>query len=426
MNDRVAIVAGARSPFCKAGGILKDMNADDLGAFVVRDLIGRSGVPSKDIDHFIFGNVMQPPHAGNIARVVAVKAGLPIEVPAVTVNRNCASGMEAVTDAANLIKLGKAEVVVAGGCESMSNFPILFPRTMKDFLQVLSKAKTFKQRMQAFLSFRLSFLYPEIPEIGDPLCGLSMGQTAELLSRDFHITKKEQDEFSLRSQQRAYEATKNGRFIEEIVPIPCPPDYTIMQQHDDGPRADQSYEALARLKPVFDKITGTVTAGSSSQMTDGAVALLVMSESKAKSYGLKPLGYLKDYAYAGLEPSRMGLGPVYATAKLLKQTNLELSEFDLIEINEAFAAQVIACIRASASIEFCRNKLGLQAPLGIIEVDKLNVNGGAIALGHPLGASGARLILTLLIELNRRKKNLGLAALCIGGGQGGALAVEVE
>lgn len=426
MSERIAITAGIRTPFCKAGGLLREMEADDLGAFVVKELAARAQVPLEDIDHFVFGNVMQPPHAGNIARVIAVKAGLPLKVPASTVNRNCASGMEAITTAANLIRLGEAEVVMAGGCESMSNFPVLFRRPMRDFLQAFSKAKTFKQKLGVLLTFRPSFLAPEIPEMSDPLCGLSMGQTAELVARDFLVTKGDQDAFALRSQQRAYQAIQDGRLAEEIVPIPVPPTYSAIQLIDDGPRANQTLESLANLKPVFDKVTGTVTAGTSSQVTDGAAALLLMSESKAKSYGLKPLGYIKGYAYAGLEPARMGLGPVFATAKLLKQTGLKLQDFDLIEINEAFAAQVLGCVRAFASPEFCREKLGLDAPIGVLDIDKLNVNGGAIALGHPLGASGARLVLTLLKELNRRKENLGLATLCVGGGQGGAIAVEVQ
>lgn len=426
MTERIAITAGIRSPFCKAGGLLREMEADDLGAFVVKELAERSGISPDEIDHLVFGNVMQPPHAGNIARVVAIKAGLPQKVPASTVNRNCASGLEAISTAANMIRLGEAQVVVAGGCESMSNFPILFGRPMRDFLQTLSKAKTFQQKLLAFLSFRPSFLKPHIPELSDPLCGLNMGQTAELLARDFHVTREEQDAFALRSQQRASQAIQEGRLAEEIVPLPLPPQYSKMQLIDDGPRANQTLDSLSSLKPAFDKVAGTVTAGTSSQVTDGAVALLMMTESKAKSLGLKPLGYIKDFAYAGLEPARMGLGPVFSTAKLLEKTNLKLQDFDLIEINEAFAAQVLACVRAFNSEDFCREKLGLSQPLGAIDMDKLNVNGGAIALGHPLGASGARLVLTLLKELNRRKQNLGLATLCVGGGQGGALAVEVQ
>lgn len=426
MNKRIAILSAIRTPFCKAPGVLKELLADDLGAFAVKELFARAPFSGDLIDEVILGNVLQPPHATNIARVIAVKAGLPERIPAYTVNRNCASGMEAVTSAANKIALNQAEVILAGGVESMSNFPILFPRKMRDFLFNLSKAKSLNERLLALSGFRLSLFKPEIPEIADPLCGLSMGQTAENLARDFRITREEQDLFALESQLRAAKAMQEGRFSEEIVPIPVPPSYDKYQIQDEGPRANQTLEALRKLKPVFDPITGSVTAGNSSPTTDGAAALFLASEAKAKALGIKPLGYLVAFAEAGLDPSRMGLGPIFATAKLLKQTGLSLKEIDLIEINEAFAAQVLAVMRAFASDQFAKTKLGLDKALGEIDPEKLNVNGGAIALGHPLGASGARLIQTLLFELKRRKKQRGLAALCIGGGQGQACILEVE
>lgn len=424
MKEKIAIIDGIRTPFCKGGGVLKDLEADDLGAFAVKELLARLSFSSDQIDELIFGNVLQPPHATNVARVIAVKAGLPIAVPAMTVNRNCSSGMDAITTAANRLLLEQSEIIIAGGAESMSNFPVLFRKSMRQLLAKLSKAKGWKQKIAALASFRPNFLIPEIPEISDPICGLSMGQTAEILSRDFLVTREEQDEFALMSQERANKAIAEGRLAEEIIPIPIP--YTDqMQIHDDGPRSNPTLDALAKLKPVFDPLTGSVTAGNTSQVTDGAAAVLLMTESKAKSMGLKPLGYLVDYAYAALDPRRMGLGPVYATAKLLKQTNRQLIDFDLIEINEAFAAQVIAVEKAMASLDFAKQHLGWDHPVGVIDPDRLNVNGGAIALGHPLGASGTRLVLTLLKELKRRKKHLGLATLCVGGGQGEAVILEV-
>ncbi len=308
----------------------------------------------------------------------------------------------------------------------MSNFPMLVKGKYRDFLQRLSKAKTWSQRLSAVTTFRPSFLLPDIPEIADPLCGLSMGQTAEVLVREFRIAREEQDQFALASQQKAYQAMTNGVFDDEIMPIPVPPVYTEMQVHDDGVRANQTLEALSQLKPIFDKLTGTVTAGTSSQVTDGAAAVVLMRESQAKAEGLKPLGYIRGYAEAGLQPSHMGLGPVYAISKLLSHTGMQLNDFDLIEINEAFAAQVLAVVKACGSESFARQELGREKALGDFDTQKLNVNGGALALGHPLGASGTRLVLTLLKELNRRKKNLGLASLCIGGGQGQAMIVEVE
>lgn len=425
MKERIAIVSGIRTPFCKGGGVLKDIQADDLGAYAVKELFARAPFDPKMIDEVILGNVLQPAHATNIARVIAVKAGLPEKIPAYTVNRNCASAMEAVTSAANKILLGQADIIIAGGVESMSHFPILFPKTMREFLQNLSKAKTFMDKIKTLFTFRISFLKPQIPSISDPLCGLSMGQTAEILTREFKVTRKEQDEFSQQSHLRAIKATESGRFKEEIIPVPLPGQKKL-QEIDEGPRSNQSLEALEKLKPVFETLTGSVTAGNSSPVTDGAAALFLMSEKKAKELGIKPLGYLKDYAVAALDPSRMGLGPVYATSKLLEKTGVNLKDIDLIEINEAFAGQVLAVVKAFASDEFAKKELNRDKAIGVIDLQKLNVNGGAIALGHPLGASGARIILTLLLELKKQGKRLGLATLCVGGGQGQACLLEVE
>lgn len=423
MKERLAIIDGVRTPFCKANEVFRDFEADDLGAFAVKELLARLPFSKELIDELIFGNVIQPPNATNIARVVAVKAGLPINKPAYTVNRNCASGMEAITTAANKIEAGEASIILVGGTESMSHFPILFPNKMRNFLMRLNKAKNWQQKLRAALGIRPSLFFPEVPKIADPLCGLSMGQTAELVARQFKVTRQEQDEFALMSQQRALAARE--RLAEEIIPIPYPPDYDKIQTEDDGPRST-TMEGLSKLKPAFEPLTGSVTAGNSSQITDGAIALVVMKESKAKEMGLKPLGYLVEYTTIGLDPSRMGLGPAYAIAKLLKKTGKQLKDFDLIEINEAFAAQVIGSERALNSLEFAKKELGSDKTFGEIDRDKLNVNGGAIALGHPLGASGARLILTLLKELKRRNKNTGLASLCVGGGQGEAVSLEVQ
>ncbi len=426
MKERIAVIDGVRTPFCKGPGVLKDCEADELGAFVVRELLARSPVKGEEIDELIFGNVIQPPHLANIARIIAVKGGLPVSVPAFTVNRNCASGMEAVTSALNKIQSDEAKIIIAGGAESMSHTPILFPKKMRDFLLGMSKAKTFTAKIARLFSLRPSFFKPSLPGIFDPLCDLSMGQTAENVARDLKVTRKDQDEFSLNSHNRAVKAQEEGKFKEEIVPMPIAPKYEKVQIDDDGVRKGGTLEGLAKLKPVFEPITGTVTAANSSQITDGAVSLLLMGESEAKKRGLKPLGYVREYATGALDPSRMGLGPVYAISKLLDKTGLNLSDIDLIEINEAFAAQVIGVVRALASDEYCKKNLGKDKAVGQIDYEKLNVNGGAIALGHPIGASGARLILTLLKELKRRGKNRGIASLCIGGGQGEAVILEVE
>jgi len=425
MNERIAVIEGVRTPFCKAGGVLSGWEADDLGAFAIKELLAKISLSRQTIDELIFGNVIQPPHAANIARVLSIKGGLGVRTPAFTVNRNCASGMEAMITAANKLRVGAAAIVIAGGTESMSNVPILFNQPARTFIRQLSKAKTVKAKIHALVGFRPKFLKPEVPAIADPICSMTMGETAEVLAREFHVGREEQDAFAVMSQQRAARARTTGVFAEEIVPVPRFPSFDV-QEVDDGVREDSTLEGLAKLKPVFDRLTGTVTAGNASQVTDGAAAVLLMLESKAKELELDPLGYVREASVAGLDPARMGLGPAFAIAQLLEKTQMQLRQFDLIEINEAFAAQVIAVERALNSEEFCMKELGKKGPIGMLDRDKMNVNGGAIALGHPIGASGTRLVLTLLKELRRRNQNLGLAALCVGGGQGEAVIVEVS
>ncbi|MFP4485235.1 MAG: thiolase family protein [Spirochaetaceae bacterium] len=428
MKERLAIIDGIRSPMTKAGGALKDVQADDLGAIVVRDVMKRSKIDPAEVDEVIIGNVAQPAHAANISRVIALKAGLPNQVPAYTVHRNCASGMEAVTTAANKINAGHGSVYMTGGVESMSNIPLLFNKEYTEFMNRLARAKSGREKLRALFGFRLRMLRPEIGLIQgltDPVSGMIMGLTAENLAREFRISREEQDAYALRSHQLATRATDEGVFAQEIVPVPSFPDLATLVSEDIGPRNDSSMEKLGKLKPYFDRKNGTVTVGNSSQVTDGAAALLVMSENEAKRRGLEPLGYLKDYAYAALEPERMGLGPAHATARLFERTGATMKDIDYIEINEAFAAQVLAVERAFASDDFARAELNRSAKLGEIDRDKLNIHGGAIALGHPVGMTGARIVLHTLKELRRRKQSTGLASLCVGGGQGAALLLEV-
>ena len=426
-KERIAIISGFRSPMGKAGGVLKNVSASDLGARILKEVVIRSGVDVQKIDEVIIGNVAQPADSANIARVIALKAGLPEKIPAFTVHRNCASGMEAMTTAACKIRNGEAEIIVAGGVESMSNIPLFYGKKMTELFGNLFKAKTLSQRLSVLSTFRLHFLKPIIgiqQGLTDPISGLIMGCTAENVARDFKITRKEQDEFSLESHKRSADAISSGIFSQEIIPVFDNKDKMI--EEDEGVRKNQKTEDLAKLKPYFERNTGTVTVGNSSQITDGAAFAVLMTESKAKELGLEVLGYLVDYSYAGLEPEKMGLGPVYATAKMFDKNGFSLDDMELIELNEAFAAQVIGCERAFASEEFAKEKLGRSKAMGVISRDKLNVSGGGIALGHPVGMTGARIIIHLLRELKRRGKNRGLATLCIGGGQGGAVMVEVE
>ncbi len=426
-NERIAVVTGVRSPMAKAGTVLKETPADELGTVVFRDVLNRSGVDPDEIDEVIIGNVAQPPHAANIARVIALKAGVPQHVPAYTVHRNCASGMESIANATDKILTGRGSVYLVGGVESMSNIPLLFNRQYTDFMNRLSRSKTFRQRLGTLFSFRFGMLKPDIglvQGLTDPISGLIMGLTAENLAREFHITREEQDEYALRSHHLAVAAQENHIFDGEIVPVPRYPDFDQLIFEDVGPRKGQSMEQLQKLKPYFDRRAGTVTVGNSSQITDGAAALLLMSETEAKRRALPVLGYLKDYAFAALEPERMGLGPVYATSKLFERTGAAMADIEYMEINEAFAAQVIACERASDSDAFARKYLGRDKKLGLMDRDITNHQGGAIALGHPVGMTGTRLVLHVLRELHRQNKNTGLATLCVGGGQGAAFLLE--
>ena len=422
--ERVVIVEGFRSPYIKAGTDFKDVSAIELGRSVLRELIERTAIDPSMIDEVIIGNVSQPVDSANPSRVIALKAGLPKEIPAYTVQRNCASGMQALTSAYTQIVAGESEVVVAGGVESMSQIPFYFTPELQEIITSFQRARTLLQKIDIIKRIRPAQFKPVIGVmlgLTDPFCGKNMGQTAEILAREFDITREEQDQFSLMSHQRVEAARE--RLAEEIVPIMPAPKYVPVEK-DNGVREGQTMEALGKLRPVFDRRYGTVTAGNASQLTDGAAMLLVMSEKKAKALGYEPLGFIKGFAYAGLDPARMGLGPVFATQKLLKKTKVKFKDIELMEINEAFASQVIACERAFASKEFAEKHFGTKRAIGKLNRDILNVNGGAIALGHPVGSTGARIVLTLLKEMKRRDLTLGLATLCIGGGQGGAVIVE--
>jgi acetyl-CoA C-acetyltransferase/acetyl-CoA acyltransferase len=422
---KLVIVDGIRTPFCKMGGPLATLGADELGRMAVQALLMRSGIDPGIIDEVIFGCVGQPVDAANVARVLALRAGVPEHVPAITVHRNCASGCEAVTQAWEKMVAGRGEIFLVGGTESMSQYPLVYEYATAVKFGQLGKAKSVGQKLAAAAAFRPADFKPRIGlllGLTDPVCGLNMGQTAELIARESGVTREMQDAFALASHQKAVAGKE--RLAEEIAPAFVPPRFKAPVEADVGPREEQSMEALQKLRPVFERDSGTVTAGNASQVTDGAVALLVMSEEKAEALGLEPLGALVGYSYAACDPARMGLGPLYAIARAEAQLGLGLADAELIEINEAFAAQVLACVERAGSDEFGRAALKREGALGEIPHEKLNVNGGSIALGHPVGATGARLVLTTLKELKRRKARRGLVSLCVGGGQGAALWLE--
>ncbi len=425
MSRDVVVVDGLRTPYAKANTELKDVPAQDLGRIVTVELLARTEFDPAGLDQVIFGNIAEPPDAVNVARVAALMAGVPASVPAFTVNRLCGSGLEAIVEASYRIAAGDAEAIVAGGIESMSNIPLFYPKEGQEVFTEVFTARDTGGRIAAAAKFRPRHFKPDIGlQMGltDAVCGLNMGETAEVLAKEHGISREEQDAFALRSHQRVTMA--RGKLAEEIVPVPIPPDYKAMSVQDNGVRENQTLEALGKLRPYFDRKFGTVTAGNSSQITDGGAATLVMRASAAKARGYKPLAKIRGFAFCALEPERMGLGPAVATPLALKKAGIEWKDIGLVEINEAFAAQVLANARVFPSAAW-HAKYATGGPIGEIDWDKTNVNGGAIALGHPVGSSGNRLVTTLAREMRRRGTQFGLATMCIGGGQGGAVVLEL-
>lgn len=440
----VVLVDGVRTPFAKSGMDLKEVHAADLGSTALSELLARTNINVEAIDEVIIGNTGNPPDAVNISRVIALRSGVPLKTSAYTVHRNCASAMESITSGYDKIKSGTLDVVVAGGSESMSKMPIVFPQKFQDIFSKLFTAKgpaqalpliaklfqaDLKQIKALLMSNQRDEYFPLIAIVQgltDPFVGINMGQTAEILAKEFGLTRTEQDSYAVLSHQKAVAAIKSGRMREEITPVFLPPKFKTVVADDVGPREGQSLEQLAKLKPFFDKKYGSITVGNACPITDGAAMLLMMSRKRAQELGIKPKARIRGYAFAGLEPERMGLGPVYSTPIALKRAGVSFKDLDLIELNEAFAAQVLGCCKAMASKKFANEKLGLSEAIGEIDPEKMNVNGGAIALGHPVGATGTRLVLTLMKELINRDKTLGIATLCIGGGQGGTVVIERE
>jgi len=423
----VVIVDGLRSPYLRYDTDFKELPAHQLGAIVLKELLERLNFNPADLDEVIVGNVAQPPEAANIARIIALFAGVPESVPAFSVQRNCSSGMQAIADAWYRIQAGHGSVYMTGGVENMSRIPLLWNEDAAQWMAKLFKAKTLGQKLALFSQLKGKFFKPVIGlQLGltDGYCGMNMGETAEILAREFRISREEQDRFAMLSHNLAEKATKDGILAEEIMPIPVPPKYERVVKEDNGIRNGQTMQALAKLKPVFDRHNGTVTAGNSSQITDGAAMVMVMEEEKAKALGYQPLGRIKSFAFAALDPKKMGLGPAYSVMIALERAGMTIKDMQRIEINEAFASQIIANLRIFESDALSKKYLGLDKALGAIDPNLMNVNGGAIALGHPVGSSASRLVITLLKELKRKNLEVGLATLCVGGGQGAAFVLE--
>ena len=421
---KTVIVAGCRTPFLRSGTGFARLSAIELGKVAVREALARSGLRGDDVDHLVYGTVVHDPQAPNIAREVGL-AVLPKTVPAVTVSRACASANQAIADAAALIELGQADVVIAGGAESLSRVPITVSEKLSRSLIEASRAKSLGARLAPFKRIRPRDLVPVTPAIAEPTTGESMGEAAERMAKENGISRVDQDAWALRSHRRAAAGVADGRIPAEIAPVYLPPRFDDVVTADNGIRSDTSMEALARLAPVFDRKHGSVTAGNASPLTDGASALVLMSEEKAKAEGIRPLGWVRSWAWSALDPGTQLLqGPAWAAPWALDRAGVDMKDIELMEMHEAFAAQVLSNLQAWESREFARRELGRDTAVGHPDVERINVMGGSIAIGHPFGATGGRITLTLLDEMARRGAQLGLVTVCAAGGLGFAMVLE--
>jgi acetyl-CoA acyltransferase len=426
-TPRVAVVRGLRTPFAKSGTHYAHLSALDLGKFVVAELVQRSGVDPNTIQEVVFGNVIPSVKAPNIAREIVLGTGLPRKVPGYTVSKACASSNQAITSAADMIFRGYADIVIAGGSESLSDIPILFSKNFADALVSSSKQKSVTGKLGSFSKIRPKDLAPDAPAIAESTTGLTMGESAEKMAKENGITREAQDKFALQSHHRAAEATASGRFKDEVMTVLVPPGYDDIVETDNLIRGDSTLEAMAKLRPVFDRKYGTITAANASPLTDGASAVLLMSEDKAKALGIKPIGFIKSYAYAATDPfDQLLQGPVFALPVALERAKISLKDIGVIEMHEAFAAQVLSNIQWLGSKKIAQEKLGRSEPVGEIDPEKINVTGGSIALGHPFGATGARIVTTVCNELQRTGQQYGLVTVCAAGGIGVAMVLERE
>jgi acetyl-CoA C-acetyltransferase len=423
---KVYIVDGSRTPQLKSRGKIGPFTAGDLAVAAAKPLLLRHNFPLDALDEVILGCMMPGEREANVGRVVALRLGIPQSVPAWTVQRNCASGMQSVDSACKNIRNGDADLVLAGGTESMSHAPVLFNHTMVNWLGDLMRSRTLAQKLKTIFKLRGKHFKPVISllhGLTDDTVGLNMGETAEIIANKFNISRQQMDEYAVNSHHRLAKAFDEG-YLEEIeVLYDGKGNY---YDHDDGVRADSSVENLAKLRPAFDRKYGKVTAGNSAQITDGASWLLLASEDAVKKYNLPVMASITDTQWAGLDPSVMGMGPVHAMTPIMQRQQLSINDIDYWEINEAFATQVLGCVKAWQQDEYCQQELNLEKSMGEIPYEKLNIDGGGVSLGHPVGASGARIILHLCKILQRTGATQGMASLCIGGGQGGAVLIQNE
>lgn len=423
---KVYIVDGSRTPQLKSRGKVGPFSAGDLAVTAAKPLLLRNNFPLEALDEVILGCMMPGEREANIGRVVALRLGIPQSVPAWTVQRNCASGMQSVDSAFKNIRNGDADLILAGGVEAMSRAPVLFNHTMVNWLGDFMRSRSIGQKLATISKLRAKHFTPVIALIHgltDDTVGLNMGETAEIIADNFGITRQQMDEYAMNSHHRLAKAHAAGH-LDEIEVLYD--DKGNFYDHDDGVRADTSLQSLAKLRPAFDKKYGKVTAGNSAQITDGASWLLLASEDAVKKYDLPVMASITDSQWAGLDPAVMGMGPVHAMTPIMQRHQLSIKDIDYWEINEAFATQVLGCVQAWQQDDYCRDNLQLDKAMGGIPYDKLNIDGGGVSLGHPVGASGARIILHLCKILQRTNARQGMASLCIGGGQGGAMLLRNE
>ncbi|MBX3260394.1 MAG: acetyl-CoA C-acyltransferase FadI [Labilithrix sp.] len=425
-KDRVAVVAGLRTPFAKQATAYRDMTTLDLGRVVVKELLARAELDPREIGLVVYGQAVPTPTAPNVAREIVLGCGIPKSVEAYSVVRACATSFQSTTSATEAILAGQHDVAVAGGVDSASDVPITVSRRLATALVAASKAKSLGEKLRIFSRLSARDLVPVPPALREPSTGLTMGEHAERMAKDMGVTREEQDRLAHRSHARAAAAWERGLFEAEVMHVIPPPSFDRPIAKDNLVREDSKPDSYAKLRPVFDAKHGSVTAGNSSALTDGASALLLMRESKAKALGYEPLGFLRAWAYAALDPDDgLLMGPAYASPIALDRAGLRLADMDVVDMHEAFAAQVVCNRRALASRRFAEDKLGrTSGPIGEIDDDRFNVHGGSIALGHPFAATGARMIHTVLRELRRRKGQFGLATACAAGGLGAAVVLE--
>jgi len=418
------LVDGGRIPFQRSGTAYNDMMAYDLGRIAIEGLLGRSGIHGSQLDRVIMGTVIQDINTSNVARESALGAGIPNSVPAHTVTQACISSNQAITSAVELIKSGQAHIVLAGGTETMSDIPIRLRKNMRQKLLEARKYKSPGDWLKFFKGLRFSDFLPEIPSISEFSTGETMGESCDRMAAHFGISRKEQDEYALRSHQLAAKATNEGLLDEELIPAPIPPEFDPVTR-DNTFREDTSMEKLEKLSPAFIKPHGTITAGNSSAFTDGASASLIMNEQRALDLGLQPKAYLRNYTYVAQDPEdELLLGPAYATPKVLDAMNLKLADIDVFEFHEAFAGQILTVLKALNSEKFARENLNRDQKVGEIPMDKFNLWGGSLSLGHPFGATGTRIVTTAANRLIHEDGNLALVAACAAGGQGHAIILE--